>query len=70
MISYYVDLGSYKDKSSDVYGVTNHEGHLYTVGNHSRIDMYDPVTNTWTLLAEKAEFDIGSAVALTNNPRI
>ena len=50
--------------SSSNYGVITHEGRLYAVGNHSSIEMYDPITNTWTLLAEKAENKFGSAVAL------
>ena len=57
------------NQTSFKHEVITHEGRLYAVGVNSSIEMYDPVTNTWTLLADKAEIKFGSAVALTYKPR-
>ena len=49
--------------------VITHGGRLYAVGVNSSMEMYDPVTNTWTLVADRTEYKLGSALALINKPR-
>ena len=56
-------------------GVVTHAGRLYVVGGNdgdsslSSMEMYDPVTNTWTLVADMPVARIAPAVALINKPR-
>ena len=51
------------------------QGRLYAVGGHdghsslSTVEMYDPSTNIWTLVADMSVARWGSAVALIQRPR-
>jgi len=60
-------------------GVIAHAGRLYAIGGSgetmfdndplSSVEMYDPVTNTWTLVADMSVGREGPAVALIHRPR-